>query len=528
MAVEAATGHRRRDVLRTAAAAAAGSILAGPALAQQAQAGAMPADGTPFTPSTVPDLARALAKQAFVAQKADDLPDGLKNLTREQYAGIRMAPGAAIWEDAGLDYTIEPLHRGFVYTDRVALFLIEDGLVRPLPYARDRFDPGGTGLPDTGGADLGHSGFRVRARFAGSEPADFAVFHGVSFYRLIARGQGFGLTARALMLRPADPRGEEFPRWRAFFIEKPAQGQPLVLHALLDSESCAAAFRMTLTPGDATLVDVEGQIFTRAAIEHLGLGGAQSPYFFGPNDRRGAEDARASAYCSDGLQIRNGGDEAIWRPVRNPETLQISSFLDSGPKGFGLMQRSRDYASFQDDVQHWEWRPSLWVEPKDSSGVEGIWGPGAVTLIEIPSDAEVNENVLAYWRPKAALPAKAEARFAYRQTWCWQPPERPPVALVTGTRSGRGSAAGRHLFLVDFSGDTLFSGPDGRGPELRTVLVTSPGTITRQTLYPYPERNTVRVAFELDPGGAGFSELRLALKAGERQVSETWLYRWGG
>jgi glucan biosynthesis protein len=33
------------------------------------------------------------------------------------------------------------------------------------------------------------------------------------------------------------------------------------------------------------------------------------------------------------------------------------------PKGFGLVQRDRDYAAFEDDVQRWERRPSLWIEP---------------------------------------------------------------------------------------------------------------------------------------------------------------------
>ncbi len=201
---------------------------------------------------------------------------------------------------------------------------------------------------------------------------------------------------------------------------------------------------MSLRAGDASLCDVEGTVFARAGIDHLGLGGMTTSYLFGPHDRRGADDARAGAYASGGLQIRTGFGEAIWRPVRNPETLQISSFLDENPKGFGLMQRARDYAAFEDDVQHWEWRPSLWLEPL------GAWGPGAVTLLEIPSDSEFNENVLAYWRPKVALAAGAELPFSYRQHWCWQPPEPPALAQVSGTRSGA-APENRRRFLVDFT-----------------------------------------------------------------------------
>ena len=523
----------RRAFLRASAAGAlAGTVLGtdGAFEGTLAQAPALPAAGAPFSDETVPDLARALGRQAYAAQRTDDLPEALRNLSREQYAAIRTAPGAAIWSDAGLDFAIEPLHRGSAFTDRVALHLVEDGKVRPLAYARDRFDANGIALPDPGQQDWGFSGFRARARSADGALSDFAIFQGLSFFRLIARGQSFGVNARALMLRPADPRGEDFVRWRAFFIERPAPGSPLVVHALVDAASCAASLKMVLTPGDASVVSVEGRLFARTAIEHLGLGGAQTPFLFGPIGRRGLDEARAAAHASGGLQIRNGGGEALWRPVHNPQTLQISSFLDDGPKGFGLMQRARDYAAFQDDVQHWEWRPSLWVEPLGASGVEGLWGQGAVTLLEIPSDNEINENVIAYWRPKVTIPAKAEAAFSYRQTWCWQPPEPPregpSLAGVSNSRSGRGSAGGRRLFLVDFTGEILFSGPDGAALEMRTVLLAYPGTIPRQALYLYPERRTARVAFELDTAGEPVNELRLVLKAGERQVTETWLHRW--
>lgn len=523
------SGHgdrTRRDLLAAAALGGLAGALGGavPARADDPPP-LLPGSGAPFTADTIPDIARALAKRAYVAPRTDDVPDSLRNLSREQYAAIRTAPGARIWEEAGLGFAIEPLHRGFVYTGRVALNLVEDGVVRPVPYDRARFDSGGFVLPEL--QDPGFSGFRLLARFGGGGLADFARFQGASFYNLLAAGQGWGVTARALTLRPADSRGEEFPQWRAFYIERPGSGGgPIVVHALVDSPSATAAFRMTLHPGDASIADVEGTIFARTTIDHLGLCGMQASFLFGPHDRRGADEARAAAYATGGLQIRNGGDEAIWRPVHNPETLQISSFVDDRPKGFGLMQRARDYAAFQDDVQHWEWRPSLWIEPLGSSGVEGVWGAGAVTLLEIPSDSEFNENVLAYWRPKVALPAASETGFSYRQVWCWQAPEPPPVASVTGTRSGRGSSGPRRLFLVDFTGAGLFAGEPDAGAEWQTVLIASLGTITRQTLFPYPERKTVRVAFELDPGGERACELRLALKRGDRQVTETWLYRW--
>ena len=129
-----------------------------------------------------------------------------------------------------------------------------------------------------------------------------------------------------------------------------------------------------------------------------------------------------------------------------PNTLQISAFVDSSPRGFGLLQRERSYEAFQDDDQRFERRPSLWIEPL------GDWGQGSVQLLEIPTDAEINDNILAYWRPKAPMAAGSEVPFAYRQYWCWNSPERPPLATVTATRSGRGTGGRRRRFTVDFTG----------------------------------------------------------------------------
>jgi glucans biosynthesis protein len=242
-----------------------------------------------------------------------------------------------------------------------------------------------------------------------------------------------------------------------------------------------------------------------------------STYLYGPNDRRGVDDARAAVYDSKGLQMLNGQGEWLWRPLQNPETLQISAFVDRNPRGFGLMQRERDYSSFQDDEQRFERRPSLWVEPI------GDWAQGAVQLIEIPSDSEIHDNILAYWRPRAPMAAGSEVAISYRQFWCWTPPERPSLATVLSTSAGRGSAGRRRRFFVDFGGEGLDAPLPG---DFKAALTSSVGTIHGLKTWPYPDRKTVRVAFELDPGNENACEMRLVLEAGGKPLSETWLYRW--
>jgi len=135
----------------------------------------------------------------------------------------------------------------------------------------------------------------------------------------------------------------------------------------------------------------------------------------------------------------------------------------------------------------------------------------------------VNDNILAYWRPKLTMNAGTEVAFAYRQSWGWTAPDRPPLAIVSGTRTGRGSGGRRRRFFVDFSGDIV---GEPTLVDLKPVLTVGPGAIQNVKLWPYPERKTVRVSFELDPGNENACEMRLILEAGGKPISETWLYRW--
>ncbi|MGO4705308.1 glucan biosynthesis protein [Microvirga sp. 2MCAF38] len=510
----------RRDVLAYAGVSLAGLALTSNAVAQnqtpQAFIQARLGDGQRFDATAVIDIARQLAKKPFVAPP-NDLPDAFSNLTYDQYIAIKTKQPFQIWAGDSRGIIVEPLHRGFVFTNAVDLYLIEDGASRRVGYDASRYDFNGVNAPNNLG-DIGFSGFRLLANPGDGPSYDFAIIQGATFFRALAKGQNFGAMARALTLKPAEARGEEFPFFRAFWLERPAPGSnSITIHGVIDSESTTGAVRMTFRPGDMTIVDVETSLFPRVNLEHVGLGGIGSTYFFGPNDRRNIDDIRPAVYESTGLQIFNGKGEWLWRPLHNPETLQISAFVDKSPKGFGLVQRERSYETFQDDDQHFERRPSVWIEPL------GDWADGSVQLLEIPTDSEINDNILTYWRPKAAMAAGSEVSFAYRQYWCWTPPERPPLATVIATRTGQGRSGRRRRFIVDFAGDSLLGIPAG---DLKAVLNVGPGSFQNLKLWAYPERKTARVAFELDPGNENACEMRLILEADGKQISETWLYRW--
>ncbi len=504
----------RRDVLK----AALVTLAAGTSPPALADAPPPTAPQPPrFSRDSVVELARALAKRPY-APPPSELREPFATLTYEQYVGIRTKPGAAIWADENKGFLIEPLHRGPIFAPEVELFIVEDDISRRVAYDQTKFDYGVVKAPDKI-PDMGFSGFRVLRAQAEGAPSEVALFQGATFCRASALGQNLGVTERGLSLRTGDPRGEEFPAFRAYWIEKPALGDnALVIHALLDSPSVAGAYRFTLRPGEATIIDTELTLVPRANIDNFGLAGMAAASLFTPLDRRRNDDIRPMVAEANGLQMLTGKDEWLWRPVSNRTDLQFSAFVDTNPKGFGFLLRNRDISAYQDDDQHWERRPSLWIEPL------GEWGEGAVQLIEIPSESEINQNIVAYWRPKQPLVAGKEAVFAYRQFWCWEPPARPPAAIAAEARGGRGPMPKLRRFVIVFTGEAL--GDAQRAANLKASLTTSPGSATNIRSFHNPQAKTCRVVFDVDPAGETFCEMRLVLQSGDDPISETWLYRW--
>ncbi|MDE2362613.1 MAG: glucan biosynthesis protein [Hyphomicrobiales bacterium] len=502
----------RRDLLKGAA-GGAGLALAGIA---QAQTGPSPEQPASFQPQSILDLARTFAKSPYKGPSTE-LPDPFNNLTYDQYVGIRYRNERAIWADDKTGFVIEPLHRGFVFNAHMQINIVENGMSRRLAYKAADFDFGALQPPANLG-DIGFSGFRVLAAKDGGL-SDIAIFQGASFFRARAAGQTYGVQARGLSLKTGDPRGEEFPLFKAVWIEKPTlANNALVIHALLDSESVAGAYRFTIRPGEAVIVDTEMTLVPRANVENVGIGSMTGTSISSPLDRRRPDDVRPIIAELNGLQMLSGKNEWIWRPVTNRATLQISSFVDDNPKGFGFLLRDRNFEDYQDDEAKWESRPSLWIEPLAD------FGPGNVQLVEIPAESETNSNCLAYWRPKDGLVAGKEQSWAYRQFWCWEPPSRPPQLVTFESRGGRGAGQKRRRFVVAFSGDALGDPQTVREP--KPALSTFSGTVAMVRSYLYRDRKLYRVVYDIDPGGEPQVEMRLVIESDSKPVSETWLYRW--
>lgn len=472
-------------------------------------------DRYPFTSDTVVQLAKRLATESRTPPQLDG-NSPLRQISYDQYRDIRVNPDSAIWRNEQVPLRVELLPAGFLFQTPVVVSIVESGIAREVKPTPDTFVLGPSVAKPLGNMMLPLSGFRVRSRINSRSVWDeFLVFQGASYFRAVGRNGLYGLSARGLALKTAQPTGEEFPAFTHFWIERPgANASGMVIHALLESASTTGAYRFSVVPGTETAMDVDLTLFPRVALESVGIAPLTSMFFFDESNRVRIDDFRDEVHDSDGLQIVLASGEQTWRPLANPTQLQVSSFTSVAPRAFGLVQRSRRASDYQDLEAQYERRPSAWIEPTAE------WGAGAVELIEIPSNSETNDNIIAFWRPKAVIPAGKPWHTSYRIRWSSQPRVLPALGKVSVTRSGPSFDGRRRLFVIDFEGA-------GRAAEgLQIDAGTSAGRISNLVLQPNPTVRGVRASFELSPGDATVAELRLRLLKGGRPITETWLYRW--
>jgi glucans biosynthesis protein len=512
----------RRRTLAAAAAAGAWAGLIGWPDIRGATGATLAAEATPFSVPWLQDRVRELAARPFEPPAAE-LPAVLTDLTYDQYRDIRFRQDHALWRDLGLTFQVQFFHPGFYHREPVKLFEVVDGAARALQYDPSLFDYGKTGIdPATLSPEIGFAGFRLHYPLNRPDYLDeVAVFLGASYFRAVGRGNGYGISARGLAVNTALPEGEEFPAFRSFWLERPREGAAdMKIHALLDSPSVAGAYSFVLRPGQPTVMEVETFLVARSAISLIGIAPLTSMYFFGENDRMGVDDYRPEVHDSDGLSIWHGGGEWLWRPVVNPAELQVTPFADDSPRGFGLLQRDRAFPSYEDLQSHPQLRPSLWVEPLTR------WGPGEIRLIEIPSNEEIHDNIVAFWVPKEPVAASASLQTSYRLHWGDQPPFQAPGGLVLATRVGPGETENARRFVLDFGGGQLSQ--LSTETALEAVVSTSSGTVPLVVVEVNQPMGGWRAFFDFVPDGDNPADLRCFLRHQDQVLSETWSYRWMG
>ena len=476
-----------------------------------------------FSYDLLRDRARKLATQPYKAppQRA---PHIIKEVDYDAAQKIRFRADHALWKSGPQPDPVSFFHLSRYAADPVLLHAVEGGMAREILYGPDYFDYGASGLDPKALQDLGFSGFRVMD--GQDKPTDWLAFQGASYFRSSGQEAQYGLSARGIALNTAAATAEEFPRFSEFWLE--AHGPLITIHALLDGPSITGSYKFdALKNKDGTVVmNVHCDLFCRAGITRMGVAPLTSMYWYGENERGKADDWRPEIHDNDGLAIWTGKGERIWRPLINPPLVQTNSFLDENPRGFGLIQRDRDFENYQDDGAFYDKRPSLWVEPK------GKWGAGAVQLVEIPTEDETHDNIVAYWRPDGDLKAGDTRAYDYRLYWQDNEPAYPKtIARVVATRLGRGGIPGQNpwprdkrKFVIDFTGGPLMQMPQRF--DIKPEASASRGKIDNAYVIKVVGTDRWRALFDLRVDGKGPVDLRCYLRLGNRTLSETWIYQY--
>lgn len=504
----------RRDVLKSL------MVLAAVPTASWAQEKGLTllGDATPFDADILAKRARIMATQPYTPRP--QIPESWRNLSYDQYRKIWFDGRNALWENTDLPQRVDVFPPGLYFPQAVALNVVENGQAQHVSFDMNVFDTTDK-FPDVEiDETLGYSGLRLRAELEKKGIfQEYAVFQGASYFRGIGTGETYGLSARGLALKTADPMGEEFPDFTAFWLEAPVAGSATqVMHALLDSPSVTGAYRFEITHGTVLEMKVSAQIFARDELTHVGIAPLTSMFLFDDTMRQRFSDFRPAVHDSDGLLIHNGAGEVIWRPLHNPTRLQISAFADTNPRGFGLMQRKRKYSDFNDLEALYHERPAVWITPGED------WGEGIVTLVEIPADLEIYDNIVAYWRPSEQLAAGDAHKMSYTLHWGGDPvaaTAQVPVRVLNTAMGGR--PEGGEVIVIDFADDPQV--PDDLS-EVEVIVRSNAGTTTPGIMQRNPETNGPRLAFTFQPQDATLVEFRVQLRLKGDALSEVWLYRW--
>jgi glucans biosynthesis protein len=518
-------GKRVFRFLSASVALASALVFTGPALAEGTIEPAGGDEGVAggFTFASVVRRAGELAAEAYTPDRPE-LPHYFADLDYDKYRDIRFRRDQSLWGEEGLPFRVQFFPRGFMFKDRVVVNVIDQGRAVPVDFVGSLFDYGKNAVPTDIPADLGFAGLRLLYPINRDEVFDeVAVFLGASYFRAVAQGLHYGISARGLAIDTGLGSNEEFPVFREFWIEKPNRdATEITVYALMDSESVTGAYRFRIQPGLETIIDVKAQLFFRDSAQKLGIAPLTSMFFHGENTERFMDDFRPEVHDSDGLIIETGYGERIWRPLTNPAGLRIADFEVTSPRAFGLLQRDRDFTHYQDLEAHYQDRPSALVEPL------GDWGKGVVQLVEIPSDSERYDNIAAFWVPEARVQPGQEMAFEYRLRFSGDPEAKLLGGRVRSTRIGAGGTdvLDRNVrkFVLDFEGDNLASLP----PEtpVEAVVTVSAGTLSDPVAQPNPEIQGWRLFFELTPDGGTPVDLRAFLREGEDVLGETWTYHW--
>ena len=225
-----------------------------------------------FSLDDVAKQAQALAGKSFEAPKSN-LPSQFREMKFADYQQIQFNHDKSYWNKLDTPFKLEFYHQGMYFDTPVQINEVTATSVKPINYSPDYFNFGSVKHDPESVKNLGFAGFKVLYPINKADKNDEIVsMLGASYFRVIGKGQVYGLSARGLAIDTALASGEEFPRFREFWIERPKPNDKhLVIYALLDSPRATGAYKFIIYPGRDTTIDVQAKVFLRDKVEKLGI-----------------------------------------------------------------------------------------------------------------------------------------------------------------------------------------------------------------------------------------------------------------
>jgi glucans biosynthesis protein len=490
-----------------------------------AASAAAPAAAEAFTFDSVKALARRRGAEAYVERKSSLAPFW-QEMKYDAHREIEFSVPKALWSGEGRTFQLGFFHPGWVFPKTVEMAEVEKASAVPIPWRPEFFNYRNLKVPDGTPPPSGYAGFRILTPVNSPDKLDeLAVFLGASYFRAVAPGLAWGLSARGLALNTARPQGEEFPHFERFWFERPQPGATsLTFYALLDSPSVAGAYRFTTTPGRATVIEVEAELTFRQDVELIGMAPFSSMMWFSELTHPKPVEFRPEVHDSDGLLIHQGDLEAVWRPLDNSRVVRHSVFSTESLAGYGLIQRDRAFENYQDLEANYHQRPSVFVEPV------GKWPSGRVHLIELPTGEEFWDNVVCMWEP-AKHPKPGEPfKLAYRVHWLAEM-SIPGLSKVLSSRRSHNRYKPEEkrpdddLFVIDFA-----AAANPRDDDREPVVAVDAGegaTLIDKRVQKNPHTGGWRAFFRVRIEEKTESlELSCRLLRDGRPASEKWSYLW--
>lgn len=497
-------------------------------------AGAEPAD---ITLDYVMGRAQERARRPFRSPRAD-LPAILKadKLDYDAYREIRFKHEQALWSADKLPFQVEFFHPGYLYEEPVKVNEFSLNYVQRVPFVLDFFDYGKLRIRTQIPLNTGYAGFRILNALNQPDKMDeLGSFIGASYFRLLGKGQRYGPSARGLAVDCGEPdRPEEFPIFTDWWLGKPRpEDKEVHLFAILDSVSCTGAYEFHIRPGDTTVAEIQAVIFLRERDKVLAVDDKRKPlatigfapltsmFWFGEGSERKFDDYRPEVHDSDGLLMRMENGEVLWRPLNNATVMRHQRFGAKNIRGFGLLQRDRDFSSYQDLFNFYHQVPSVWVEPR------GSWGEGDVHLLELSTHYEGLDNIAAFWEPKTKPAPLEPCRFAYTLHWLRDEQKLSPNRTLATRIGVDPREPKRRQIAVDFTGPKLDALPEGVVPDIESSCSFN-GTLTESQVFQLPAKAGWRAIMKFEPktGNQNPVDIRCVLKRGSEILTETWTYHW--